>query len=182
MTCVVAIEHEGKVWMGADRLGSDGHRGEPYAVPKVFKKDGLLIGCCGSYRMMQILQHALEVPKETLTNNIDKWVAIDLVKAMRTAYKANEWDKKDGDEAKGNPILVAIQGRCYEIQSDFSYLRSISGEYAVGSGQDYAKGSLFATRNLAAPRQRIIAALNAASEYIISVGGPYDIQTNKGKN
>lgn len=180
MTCIVAIEQNGVVVMGGDRFGSNGYAGEPVPFSKVFTKDRLLIGYCGSFRMGQILQHALEVPLKTLTDDVDRWIAIDLVQAMRKAFKDNEWQLEDSGPAKSDPILVAIDGRCYEIQSDLSYLRTITGEYAIGSGCYFAQGSMRSTRGKSA-KARVVEALETAAEYVISVGGPYDLLVSKKK-
>jgi ATP-dependent protease HslVU (ClpYQ) peptidase subunit len=181
VTCIIAIETDGQVVMGGDRMGSNGHTGEPVSFPKIFQKDNLLIGYCGSFRMGQLLQHALDVPLKTLTDDVDRWVSIDLMQAMRKAYKENDWDNKRDDVAEAYPILLAVSGRCYEIQADFSYLRSMTGEYVTGSGSSYAQGSMHSTRGKASAKKRIEMALQAAAEYVVSVAGPFDFYVSKAK-
>lgn len=172
MTCIVAIETKDGVWFGSDRFGSNGYVGEPVTFPKVFTNNSVTFGYTSSFRMGQLLQYALEVPP--FTNDVDQWVAVDLMKAIRKAFKDNEWfETKDG-VAVGGSFLIAVAGRCYEVQSDFSFLRSISGEYAVGSGKDYALGSLRSTRGRK-PKKRLLEALETAAEYVVSVGGPFDL-------
>lgn len=179
MTCIIAIEQNNQVFMGADRMGSNGYSGEPVAFSKLFQNGIVTIGYSGSFRAGQILQYALEIPTKTLTDDIDKWVAIDLTQAIRTAYKENGWlEEKDG-KAVGAPILIAVKGRCYQIQTDFSFIRSLTGEYATGSGMDYALGSLRSTRGKIPPKKRIIEALETASEYVVSVQAPFDLLVNK---
>lgn len=179
MTCIIAIEQNNQVLIGADRMGSSSYAGEPVAFAKCFKNGPLIIGYSGSFRAGQILQYGLEVPP--LTNNLDKWVAIDLPIAIRKAFKDNEWLETTDGKAVGAPILIAVQGRCYQMQTDFSFLRSLSGEYAIGSGQDFAMGSLRSTRGKMPPKRRIIEALDTASEYVLSVAPPYDFVISKGK-
>jgi len=175
VTCIVAIEENNKVIMGGDRLGSNGHTGAPVSESKVFRKGPLLIGYTSSFRMGQLLQHALEVPVLPAETDLDKWVAIDLMRAIRKAYKDNGWDKERDGEAQGGSFLVAIGGRCYEIQGDYSYLRNSNGEYAIGSGVHYALGSLRSTRGKMTSRKRILESLETAAEYVVSVSGPFDI-------
>jgi ATP-dependent protease HslVU (ClpYQ) peptidase subunit len=174
MTCIVAVETDKGVWIGADRLGSNGHIGSPVTFPKIFSNGSLTIGYTSSFRMGQLLQYALKVPNLPVNANLDKWVATDLVKAIREAFKDNEWNESKDGVAIGGAFLVVVKNRVYEIQSDFSFLRSISGEYAVGSGQDYALGSLRSTRGQE-PEKRLIEALATAAEYVVSVGEPFDV-------
>jgi ATP-dependent protease HslVU (ClpYQ) peptidase subunit len=178
VTCIVAIEEKDKVIMGGDRLGSNGYTGAPVSEAKVFRKGPLLIGYTSSFRMGQLLQHALEVPVLPTEIDLDKWVAIDLMRAIRKAYKDNGWDKEKDGTAEGGSFLVAIGNRCYEIQSDYSYIRNAKGEYAVGSGVHYALGSLRSTRGKMATKQRIIESLETAAEYVVSVSGPFDVFTS----
>lgn len=175
MTCIVAIEDNNKVIMGGDRLGSNGYTGAPVSESKVFKKGGVMIGYTSSFRMGQLLQHALEIPALPAEINLDKWVAIDFMQAIRKAYKDNGWDKEKDGAAEGGSFLLAIGNRCYEIQDDYSYIRHISGEYAVGSGKHYALGSLRSTRGRATATKRIIESLETAAEYVVSVSAPFDV-------
>lgn len=173
MTVIVAIETDDAVWFGSDRLGSNGYVGEPVTFPKVFANGCVTIGYTGSFRMGQLLQYALTVPVLPVGVDVNRWMAVDFMQAVRQAFKDNEWfESKDG-VAVGGSFLVAVAGRCYEIQSDFSFLRSMSNEYAVGSGKDYALGSLRSTRG-SKPKKRLLEALETAAEYVVSVGGPFD--------
>lgn len=182
MTCIVALEANGKVYMGSDTFGSNGYTGATYEAPKTFHNGSALIGICGSYRMGQLLQYALVVPEETLTWDIDRWIALDLMPAIRTAFDAHGWDRLNEGRAKGGAFLFAISGRCYEIQSDYSFLRSVNGEYAIGSGEYHARGSLHATRDWAKPKKRVAAALAAAAEHVVSVDGPFDFMRQEGSD
>lgn len=174
MTCIVALEVNGKVYMGSDTFGSNGHTGGTNEAPKTFRNGSAMIGYTSSFRMGQILQYGLVVPEESLSWDIDKWVAMDLMPAIRAAFAAHGWDRLTEGRAKGGSFLFAIRGRCYEIQSDYSFLRSVNGEYAVGSGEDYALGSLHSTRGWTDPEARVEAALAAAAAHVVSVDGPFD--------
>ena len=172
MTCIVAIEKNGKVFMGADRMGSNGHTGAPVSQPKIFKNGSVIIGYTSSFRMGQLLEHALEIP--LVHENIDKWVAIDFMQALRKAFTDNGWGKTKDGEIVGGTFLIAVAGRCYQIQDDYSFIRNISNEYAIGSGQDYALGSMRSTRSKADTQKRLLEALETAAEYVVSVSAPFD--------
>lgn len=177
MTCIVAVEENGRVVIGGDRMGSNSHTGSSVSHSKVFNVGEITIGYTSSFRMGQLLQYALEVPEIEDGTDIDKWVSINLMQAIRKAYKDNGWDKeKDGEATNGSFLLVA-KNRVYEIQTDYSYIRNISGEYAIGSGADYALGSLRSTRGKMPIEARVIESLESAAEYVLSVAAPFDILT-----
>jgi hypothetical protein len=161
--------------MGSDRAGSDGWSIGNVEAPKVFANGPLLIGYTTSFRMGQLLQHALVPPTQTLTWDVDRWVAVDLMNAVRETYDANGWDETDSGKHVGGNFLLAVSGRCYEIQSNYSFIRTVTGEYAIGSGEMFALGSLHSTRG-GDPRQRVLAALEAAAERSPSVAGPFDVR------
>lgn len=175
MTVIVAIETPDCVWLGADRLASNGHTGEPVEMPKIFEREGVWFGICGSFRMGQILQYSLELPLGSLTDDVDRWVATDFITALREAFVAAHWGKETDGRAAGGNFLMIVKRRVYEIQGEYSFIRNLSGEYAIGSGEDYAKGSLHATRGQETD-WRVREALDAASEFVVSVAGPYDFR------
>jgi hypothetical protein len=163
--------------MGSDRAGSNGHTTSTVEAPKVFTNGPLLIGITSSFRMGQILQYGLRVPKGH-RKDTDRWVAIDLMAAVREAFDRHGWNRVDDGRALGGSYLLACRGRLYEVQDDYSALRYPRGEYSVGSGADHALGSLHASRG-GQPEDRILAALEAAAEHVMSVDGPFDILTQE---
>ena len=82
MTCIVAIETPDGVWMGGDRMASDPWQGIELDEPKVFWNGPALIGCCGSIRQAQLMRYVLAVPADSLTWDVNRWVATDLTRAM----------------------------------------------------------------------------------------------------
>ena len=175
MTCIVALETARGVWIGADRAASDDFTTSTMGLPKVYRNGPLTLADCGDFRTGQLLQYALEVPVDTIDDDLDRWVAVDLATAIRQAFKRNGWQRKDKGVADATSLLMAVRGRCYEIQSDYSFLRNASGEYAIGSGTYHALGSLHSTRDWKKPKDRIMAALEAAAEHVVSVSGPFDV-------
>lgn len=176
MTCIVAVETPAGVWMGGDRAVSGTWTSQVKATPKVWTNGPLLIGTCGSVRLPQILRYGMTPPLDALTWDVDRWVAIDFVRAVRAAFAEHGFDRVRDGIASGGLFLLAVRGRLYEIQSDYSFIRHDHGEHAIGSGEDHAFGSLHSTREWDDPRVRITAALEAAAEHVMSVAGPFDIE------
>ena len=57
MTMIVAVKHQGEVYLGCDSLGSSGTDGRFRKDPKIFMAHGIGYGFTSSYRMGQILKH-----------------------------------------------------------------------------------------------------------------------------
>lgn len=178
MTCIVAIEDAGTVYMGSDRAASNWSSIISLEGSKTVTNGPLLLGFCGSMRMGQLLQHALDVPSHRLTWDVDRWVTVDLMTSLRATFEAHAWHEVNSGVASGGHFLMAVGGRCYEIQSDYSFNRNTTGEYAAGSGAEYALGSLHATRGEVASL-RVMLALEAAAEHSPTVAGPFDIVTQE---
>lgn len=51
MTCVVALKHDGRVYMGADSAGVGGYSLQIRNDPKIYRVKDLLFGFTTSFRM-----------------------------------------------------------------------------------------------------------------------------------
>jgi len=196
MTCIVALEIPGVgVVMGGDRAAGSGARMFDTSTPKIVSNGELMMGFTSSYRMGQLLQYALVPPMESLGWDVDRWVTVDFMGALMSAFTAARWDEVAlGNVAKGGNFLLAVRGRCYEVQENYAWNRFASGEYSVGSGEDIAHGALSALRPVAAMQpgrflsveQRNIAvregesrvrhALEIAVAHVGSVRPPFDLE------
>lgn len=171
MTCIVGIADKTGVMLGADSLGSTSNHRQVYRTPKLFRRGPYLIGSCGSYRVNQLLAHAWRPPVPE--GNLDRFLA---TRFADTVWKAlakggNLKVKNEVGEIYGE-FLVAVSGRLYVAQADFSLIEPENGEAATGSGYEYAHGALVATRGRKR-KTRILAALEAAAELEPHVGGPF---------
>jgi ATP-dependent protease HslVU (ClpYQ) peptidase subunit len=137
MTCIVGLEANGKVFLGGDIQGTGWNNKVVHTQPKVFNKKGVIFGYTTSYRFGQILEHGLQdpvIPEDE--TDIYRWLITTVVPDIRSALKAADY------EGGGN-CLIGVKGQLWELQNDFSVLRSVKGYGAVGSGYEYAMGSLF---------------------------------------
>ena len=69
---------------------------------------------------------------------------------------------------------MGYQGHLFEIESDYQVGIPEDVYAAVGSGQDIARGSLFATQGQE-PRSRVLTALRAAERFNAGVRGTFHI-------
>lgn len=172
MTSIVGIEYGGKVLLGGDIQGTGGNCKVIHTQPKVFNKSGVAFGWAGSYRFGQILEHELSnpvIPEDDA--EIYRWLVTILVPNIRKILKDNGCDD-------GGNCLIGVKGQLWELQSDFSVIRSTIGYAAVGSGAEYAIGSVFTAlhirrglpKTLTAAKTIVKNAILAAGTFCPSVG------------
>ena len=173
MTCIVGIETKDAVYIGADSMGSNGFTGQAYERPKVFVKDSLLIACCGSFRIMQIIEFALKVPRQFTDQSDEEYAHLVFPNAVKEVLNQNgAVETKDGVArmCSGSEALFAFKAKLYIMHGNFSVLRTKSGYNASGSGLYHATASLFSTQDLElSPEERIRRAIICASNYVVTV-------------
>ena len=179
MTCIVAIAQNGTVYMGSDHAASDDKSGWIMArkEPKCFKVGQYGVAFTDSFRMGQILQYNWVPPKYTPTktnSGLDKFMRTKFIDSVKVAFKDHGFGDIGGtDEDTGGIFIVALEGRIFVVDEDFHVGENIVNYMAEGSGGQIALGALHATKNQKNPRLRLKAALEAATEFNMSVAGPY---------
>jgi ATP-dependent protease HslVU (ClpYQ) peptidase subunit len=179
MTCVVALKHGGRVYMGADSAGVGGWYSRQNRMdPKIYRVGSMLIGFTTSFRMGQLLGYGLTAPHHHADVAIEKYMATTFIDAVRSCLKAGGWAEKEKDQERGGNFLVAYKGRVFEVQSDYQVAESVDAFNAVGCGQDLALGSLFTSERWTypEPRERVRLALEAAAAFSAGVHPPFLIE------
>jgi ATP-dependent protease HslVU (ClpYQ) peptidase subunit len=175
MTCLVDIAKDGVVHMGADSGGSDEEDGIifNYVMPKIFIRNGYLIGYAGSYRFGKLLEHVFDLPSipqgANSSESLDRFVNGTLMSSLRKQSKDLDLTS---DELEFDCIF-GIKGHIFEVCNDWFGLEPSSSFIAAGSGTKYALGSLHTTQGWKDPIKRINVALDAAAEYSMSVAAPF---------
>jgi ATP-dependent protease HslVU (ClpYQ) peptidase subunit len=187
MTCIAGLVQGGRVYIAGDSAGSnDAHQLTLRRDKKVFRREDLnmILGCCGSYRMTQLLHHVFAPPlpaPEEEDEDLEHYMATTFIDAVRSCFREGGFAKKKEEREKGGCFLVGLCGRLFEIASDYQVGESLDGYAAIGSGDNIALGALFATRRLdMSPEQRLTLALEAAQHHITSVRAPFLIECLQG--
>lgn len=175
MTCIIALKNEytKRTIIGGDSAASSWHDYSLVATPKVFRKGPALIGYTHSFRMGFLLEHKLELPD--LRDNLDYWANVDLVDACRALFKEGGFLSKKEEKEEGGKFLICVKDLIYVLDSDFQALRTTANYDAVGSGEDYAKGSLWTSHqqeNMDQQKQ-VRLALEAAEAHNNTVKAPF---------
>jgi ATP-dependent protease HslVU (ClpYQ) peptidase subunit len=169
MSCVIGLIQNGKSYMGCDGLATtcDGEI-RPIVANKIIINGPFVIGYTGNIRSGQLMKpYYFKVPKtiEDLPDAIRK----QLIDKGCISFS------EEKTESTQSNFLIIFKNKLYEILIDFQ-LNEISGDFsAIGAGSSYAFGSLFSTKKMKDPKERILMGLQAAKEYCAFVGEPFSI-------
>ncbi len=91
--------------------------------------------------------------------------------AVRKCFEAGGLEK---EEDKTYPVrfLIGYRGGLYSIGGDLQVNEFLDGYTAIGSGADFALGSLYASEALG-PHERVRCALEAAAHFSGTVREPF---------
>lgn len=179
MTCIVGIETNDNVFIGADSASVSGGQIERTHLTKVFQRGDFLIGYTTSFRMGQLLQYSLDAPTQEVEDDLE-YMATVFIDAVRECLKSGGFATVDSDQERGGFFLVGYKGKLYEVDDDYQVNRFRDGFSALGAGNEYAMGSLFTTVHVPDPVARVTAALQAAERFSASVCEPFVINNLNG--
>ena len=174
MTCIIALEYEGKVWMGGDSAITSGWNIQLTANPKIFKLGYFVIGYTSSFRMGQLLQYDLEIPENTEDNDDIRYLVTKFIPAVRDCLKNGGYTQIENNREEGGFFLVGYRGKAYKIADDFQITRMANGFVAVGSGESYALGALAAMK-IDDPEKAVRLALEVAETFSNGVHSPFHV-------
>lgn len=175
MTCIVGLEHDGSVTIGADSAAVDEMRISARVDPKVFRVGPYLIGFTDSFRMGQLLRFTLDVPEQSSTVSDFEHLCTVFADSVRTCLRDGGVARDDHGEESGGVFLVGYRGALYCLDSDFHIGRSLVGYDAIGCGSEFALGSL--ATSTGSPQKRILKALEVATLHSAGVCAPHIIDT-----
>jgi ATP-dependent protease HslVU (ClpYQ) peptidase subunit len=185
MTCIVALEHEGQVYMGGDSASNSGWDSRITALRKVFIRDDFIIGCSGSPRMAQLLEYHLEVREQNEDEDDICYLITTFISAIRACLKDGGYTKIEHNQEEGGFFLVGYRGKIYTVESDFQVSRTEDDFTAIGCGGDYAIGALATMYELGIldnvktgdPESAVLKALEIAGRFSNGVRGPYHVMS-----
>ena len=175
MTCIVGLVDKGNVYIGGDSAGVAGLSISIRNDEKVFVNGPFIMGFTTSFRMGQLLQYKLTIPKQTTNQSDMEYMVTDFIDSVRRCFAENGFGKlPDKDHHEGGNFLVGYNGKLYNIDHDFQVGVPSLQYDAVGCGEDIAKGSLYSTKGKE-PTARIKLALEAASTFSAGVAPPFKL-------
>lgn len=179
MTCIVGlVDQDGAVWMGGDSCGSNGYTYNTTQGHKIFARGESVIGCTGSFRLIDLLRYRLDVRAPREADEPDRYIRCDFLEAVKSTFNSHGYlASEDGVWSFCGPFLVGWRGRLWQVQNNFSVISPPPWGDAVGSGCVAASGSLYTTREMFSDRPdlRVRMALEAAEAVVTTVRGPHRI-------
>jgi ATP-dependent protease HslVU (ClpYQ) peptidase subunit len=188
MTCIVGLVHDNEVYMGCDsRVGIYDTDILPCNIEKIFWNDDFLIGVCGMARVGDVLRYCFEPPARftpgSKSISIMRYLCSSFVGKMKKSMDDAGISSVEEDNVNYLPgdscLLIGYEGKLYRISGGYS-VTEIPDFFAIGSGADYALGSLETSKNLSIPPEnRIKTALECACKYNSGCAGPFIIEKGK---
>ncbi|MFN3200034.1 MAG: hypothetical protein ACE366_16680 [Bradymonadia bacterium] len=173
MTCIVGLEaSDGRVIIGADSFVGNDVSSSIESQPKCARRGELIIAPGGSIRFAQILLHDVAYP-DPQPGEEDEAFLYRCVEEMRKALSAANYLDQDGDAGYGGEALIGYRGGLYRLGPDFGFFRHKRGYDAIGTGEQFALGSLHSTLAFDA-HEKVRRALHAAAALSSQVRGPFD--------
>lgn len=175
MTCIVGIQHAGKVYIAGDSLGSNYVSSVERGDSKVFRNGSYIFGFTSSFRMGQIIRYGF-TPPECHDWDVERFMSTTFVKAIKEGFKEHGY----GTDKVGGTFLVGYRGRLFKIQDDFQVGWNALPFDSCGSGAEVATGSLYSTMALDPDHsknsieQKLDIALDAATAFNPFVGGAHN--------
>lgn len=169
MTAIVSWVQNGIITMGSDSADVGGEIIQSRKEPKVFIRENLIIGTCGSWRFHQSLRYAPYDIGQGLGVDKHEWFVRNLLPWMRRHVPAPDLEASEA--------LVGIQGSVFHIYGGEQAAEVTTPYDACGSGAQVARGALYAldVAMTTSPRRRVEIALEAAEKFCTGVRGPFDI-------
>lgn len=174
MTCIVGLVDDGAVYIGGDSAGVSNSWLKLGAEPKVFTNGAYVMGFTSSFRMGQLLRHALKPPPPP-ERGLQRFMVTTFVDAVRRCLKDGGLAKRENEVESAGTFLVGVAGTLFEITDFYTVVEEIEPYASVGSGSVIALGAMYATEGLL-PRDRIRLALSAAERFSTYVRRPFTIR------
>ena len=182
MTCIAGLVDGKNVWLAGDRAATGGGLNRILIKnPKIFEKSNIGFGVCGLPKVMDAVQHALDIPSHESGLSAKAYLVKDLVPALRECLlKYDCCIEHNGNQYFQGAMLLAYQGELFELEGNFQLIEHANGFCAVGSGGEPALGSLRSTRGIASARKRLKMAMETSAENNAGVAPPFDYLLIKG--
>ena len=177
MTCIVGMIENGKTVIGADSAGIRSHDVRIVTHPKVFKVGEFVIGATSSFRMMQLLRYSLKLP-DIKDKEIFEYMCTDFVDAVRECFKIGGYEGETKDKFEGGTFLIGYKDRLFTMQLTFQVMEYLDKISAVGSGEEYSLGAIYAVKDLKLTiEEKLTIGLETASKWTTTVHPPFHFES-----
>lgn len=194
MTTILAVQGSNYAVIGYDsRVSSidDSHSAQISTLSennaKVALNGKYLLGAAGDVRAINILHHVFippALPANMKEKKLDKFITNTFVPALRDCFEKQGYAMPDNDEKEhiaeqASDVLIAVMGKIYIVDNDYSWSSDASGVYGLGSGAPYALGAYTASLpakgrySIFQAKNNILKSLSVAAKYDPFTGAPF---------
>jgi ATP-dependent protease HslVU (ClpYQ) peptidase subunit len=184
---LAAIQGEGWAVVGYDSRVTEDNRifVLPKDAGKVVKNGQYIFGAAGDMRAVNLLAHIFKPPAPASTDigvKLDKFISSKFIPALKQCFDDAQYGEKGEQDSS---VLVIVHGRIYEIGNAYDWCLDESGIYAVGSGAEYALGSMHTSlegkkRTISTARSSVKSAVILAARLDPSTGEPVYVLSQSG--
>lgn len=196
MTCIVGIETEGGVIMGADSAGVAGLKLEIRGDEKVCRSGRIVMGFTSSFRMGQLVRFALpniqpETSDLSSREAAFEWAVTKFIPHIRKVLADGGFREKKDEVESGGTFLVGVGPYLFAVGDDFQVAHRLPVRgvlcNACGCGEDAALGAIYGitqhlpNRDYPDAHRLIGIALETAMLMSAGVRGPFVVMDNMGE-
>lgn len=157
--------------MGADSLYITGWHRIHTSMPKIFKRDNMLIGTSGSMRISDIIQYNTDVADEIAEPTYH--IACEVVPAIRAVIK----EHGDLSDMEDLAIMIGYAGHLFVLDENLA-ISDIDEYEAIGVGAKYALGYMYANRHEEiTPEDLVEQSLECASHFCFGCRWPFIVDS-----
>jgi ATP-dependent HslUV protease, peptidase subunit HslV len=181
MTCIIGIIDKENIFMGCDsRLSGGTNFVYNTNRSKLFKVKDFIIGIAGNVRYLNIIENNLYPRHHDYDLISMKYMCNEFTEDVRKCLEDNKYSKeldKISSVPDNNTMLIGYRNKLYGMTGDYAIVE-YPDFYAIGSGSDFALGSLHTTAFFVdlSPTQRITKALESACKFDSACSEPFFIE------
>lgn len=175
MTLCIGVTTRKGVWIGIDSGSSGNEATISVPEPKMFRANGWLVGCCGDWRVIDVIKYAVNFPD--IGNNPHKALCTELNSELITRFKEHDIEIKlpgddDGTGSEYEMLISDGEKLWYVDQTGHAEQHRTS---AIGSGEEYALG-LIDGSNIDDPVLKIKEAFKTTAHRYRAIISPFRIE------
>lgn len=171
MTCIVGYIDKDGVYIGGDSaaVSPDDLSYNIRNDEKVFTKGDFIFGYSSSFRMGQLLRYKLKIPAHPKGMDVTQYMVTLFIDAVKRCFGDNDYDEMSNEDGS---FMVGYKGKIYVVLSDYQVAQPKENFTALGCGENFAMGAMYASVEKE-PIKKIEIALNAAVAFSMGVKPPF---------
>jgi hypothetical protein len=145
MTCTGFLINKKSVYAFSDSAAYNGSIKQYVVYPKFFNVGGIWFAYTSSFRMADILQYQLDLPKRFPNTSDIEYIKKNVMEKIRLALKDNGFTKITNNNETIGTFLILYNNKVYSISDDLQCILLKKDIYVVGCGDECMTASFLAS-------------------------------------